>query len=83
MSTKENRDFRKIARDFKGRIERMKHTPIENLEAMFLELYNFGIEEYIRTEKKKDPKKKRKAIILDMYKLHDKLKKMSRKLYAK
>ncbi len=82
MSSEEDLKFRKNARDFKGRIERMKHTPIEVLESMFLELYNYGIKEFIRKEMERYPNKSRKEIIIDMYKMHDKLKGMNRKVYA-
>ena len=34
MRTEEDRKFRKIARDFKGRIEKMKNTPLEDLETL-------------------------------------------------
>ena len=83
MRTEEDRKFRKIARGFKGRIEMMKNTPLEDLETMFLELNNYGLQELIRIEKEKYPDKTRKEIILDMYKLHDKLKNLSRKVYGK
>ncbi|MBD3339627.1 MAG: hypothetical protein GF353_10990 [Candidatus Lokiarchaeota archaeon] len=83
MSSEENLKQRKIARDFKGRIEMMKHTSIEILESMFLELYNYGLEEFIKKEMERYPNKSRKEIILDMYKIHDKLKGMDRKGYAK
>ena len=83
MRTDKDRKFRKTARDFKGHVERMKNTPIQVLENMFLELYNFGLEEFIKVEKEKHPDKTRREIILDMYKLHDKLKNLSRKVHAK
>lgn len=60
-------------RNFKGRIELMKKTPLKDLESMFLELYELGLKEYIRVEKERFPGKSRKEIIIEMYKLHDKL----------
>ena len=66
-------NYRKIMRNFKGRIELMKKTPLENLEKIFLEIYDYGIKDYIRIEKKRYPKKSRKKIIIDMYKFHDKI----------
>lgn len=64
---------RKVSRDFKGRIELMKRTPIENLEKIFLELCELGLQEYLSTEKQRFPNKSRKEIIIKMYKIHDKL----------
>ena len=52
----------------------MNKTPLEKLEAIFLELYKLGIKDYIEIEKKKHPNKSRKEIIIDMYKFHDKMK---------
>jgi len=72
--------FRKQMRDFEGRIALMKKTPIEELEEMFLELYEYNLQEYIKQESKKNPGKKRKDIIIDMYKLHDRLKNLGRNL---
>jgi len=83
MRTNKDRNFRKTARDFKGRVERMKHTPIQVLETMFLELYNFGLGEFIKVERERHPEKTRREIILDMYNLHDRLKNLGRKIYAK
>jgi len=51
----------------------MKKTPLENLEKLFLEIYDYGIKDYVRIEKKRDPKKSRKEIIIDMYEFHDKI----------
>ena len=53
----------------------MKETPLESIESLFLEVYELGLQDYIRNEKKRFPNKTRKEIILDMYKLHDKLRK--------
>ncbi|HEY0090310.1 MAG TPA: hypothetical protein VGB37_15785 [Candidatus Lokiarchaeia archaeon] len=78
MRSEENRKFRKISRDFKGKLELMKRTPLEDLEEIFLEMYELGLKDYIRVEKKRYPNKTRKEIILDMYKLHDKIKNSSR-----
>ena len=60
-------------RNFKGRIEFMKKTPLENLEKLFLEIYDYGIKDYVRIEKERDSKKSRKEIIINMYKFHDKI----------
>jgi len=73
MTLDKNINYRKIVRNFKGRIELMKKTPLKDLESIFLELYEFGLKQYIRVEKERFPEKSRKEIIIDMYKLHDKL----------
>jgi len=75
MKTNNVENYRKLARDFKGRIKLMKETPLDNIESLFLEVYELGLQDYIRNEKKRFPNKTRKEIILDMYKLHDKLRK--------
>jgi hypothetical protein len=82
MRSKEDREYRKIVRNFKGRVDMMNRASIETLEAMFLELHEFGLNEYIKKEREKQPNKTRKEIIIDMYKLHDKLKNSSRRGYA-
>ncbi len=75
MSEKTEKNFRKIARNFKGRIELMRKTPLEKLESMFLEIYDLGMKDYIRIESERYPHKTRKEIILDMYEFHEKMKK--------
>lgn len=75
--------LRKKIRDFEGRIELMQKTPIEDLEEMFLELYEYNLQEYIKQEKEKNPKKSRKEIIIEMYKFHDIVKNSGRKLDVK
>ena len=77
MKTNNVENYRRLARDFKGRIKLMKETPLENIESLFLEVYELGLQDYIRNEKKRFLNKTRKEIILDMYKLHDKLRKRS------
>lgn len=68
------RELRKIARDFKGKIELMKRTPIEQIEANFLEMHELILQEYIKREQAKFPEKTRKQIIIKMYNQHDKMK---------
>ena len=65
--------LRKIARDFKTRIDFMKRTPLEVVESIFLEKYQLGLIDYLRVEKERFPDKSRKEIIIDMYKLHDRI----------
>ncbi len=74
MKLETNKKFRKIARDFVGRIELMKKTPIKKIEAIFLELYELGLQDYIQREKTRFPNITYKEIIINMYDLHDKLK---------
>ena len=79
MTEQKPKNFRKLARDFKGRVELMNKTPLKDLESMFLELYEFGVNEYIRTEKEQNPNKSRKEIIINMYKFHEKMMKRRKK----
>ncbi|MGV9202663.1 MAG: hypothetical protein ACOC44_01415 [Promethearchaeia archaeon] len=51
-----------------------EQTSQRKLEKMFVELYDFGVNSYLKTEKKRFPEKSTKEIIIDMYKLSDKLK---------
>jgi hypothetical protein len=73
MQDNSKRELRKLARDFKGKIELMKRTPIEKIEANFLELHEMSLREYIEREKARFPEKSRKEIIIGMHKRHDKL----------
>ncbi|MGQ4874156.1 MAG: hypothetical protein ACP6IY_08805 [Promethearchaeia archaeon] len=78
MFTGFNKEFRKIARNFKGRIELMKKIPLYKIEAIFLELYEKGLQEYIEAEMKRFPNKTRKEIIIERYRFHEKLRKRKR-----
>ncbi|HEA70863.1 hypothetical protein LCGC14_0555870 [marine sediment metagenome] len=73
MTSESNTNFRKIARDFKGRIELMKKTELQKIESLFLEIYELGLQDYIQKEKKRYPNKSHKEIIIDMYQFHDRL----------
>ncbi len=73
MTSESNTNFRKIARDFKGRIELMKKTELKKIESIFLEIYELGLQDYIQMEKKRYPNKSHKEIIIDIYQFHDKL----------
>ncbi len=75
MNKLEKDNYRKLMRDFKGRVELMKRIPLKELEKMFIELYEYGINDYIKTEKELHPNKTRKEIIISMYKLREKLNK--------
>jgi len=66
--------YRKLVRNFKGRVELTKKTPLKDLENMLIEIYDYGIKDYIRIEKKMHPNKSRKEILIEMYKLREKLK---------
>ncbi len=74
MRTDLDKKFRKISRDFKGKVELTNKTPIEYLEKMFVEMYDFNLQYYIDTERKLHPKKSRKEILIEMYKLKERLK---------
>ena len=73
MTSESNTNFRKITRDFKGRIELMKKTELKKIESIFLEIFELGLQDYIQKEKKRYPDKSHKEIIIDMYQFHDKL----------
>jgi len=82
MRSESQYKFRKNARDFKGRIEIMKKTDLEKIESLFLELYDLGLKDYLQKEKKRYPEKTQKQIIIDMYRLHDKLRRKRREINA-
>lgn len=65
--------IRKTIRDFKGRIELMNKTDLKKVESLFLELYELGLQDYIRIEREKYPEKSHKEIIIQMYQFHDNL----------
>ena len=75
MTSELNKNFRKIARDFKGRIELMKKIPAETSISLFFELCNFNLNNYIKTEKERYPNKLIKDIVIRMYKVNKKVKK--------
>lgn len=74
MKTKEEKEHRKFSRDFKGKVELTKKTPLSDLEEMFSEYYDESIELYLRIEKEKHPNTSEKEILIGMYKLSEKLK---------
>ncbi len=73
MVLEKDKKYRKNARDFKGRIEYMKNTPLEKLENLFLELYEINLQDYLRMEKIRNLNLSRKQLIVNMYEFHDKL----------
>ena len=73
MTSESNNNFRKITRDFKGRIELMKKTELKKIESIFLEIYELELQDYIQKEKERYPDKTHKEIIINMYQFHDKL----------
>ncbi len=73
MTSELNTNFRKVARDFKGRIELMNKIELVKLESIFLEIYELGLQDYIQKENNRYPEKSHKEIIIDMYEFHDKL----------
>ncbi|TKJ27973.1 MAG: hypothetical protein CEE42_00390 [Promethearchaeota archaeon Loki_b31] len=72
-------NYRKIVRNFKGRMEFMNKTPTIDAVKIFFEICDLGISSYIKTEKKRFPDKSIKEIILEMHKFHEKMKAMGRK----
>ncbi len=74
MTPDSNKNFRKIARNFKGRIELMNKIPVEASISLFFELCNFNLNNYIKVEKERYPNKSIKDIIINMYKINNKIK---------
>lgn len=74
-----NNNYRKIMRNFKGRIELMKKTPTEDAVKIFFEICDLGINNYIRIEKERFPNKSIKEIVLEMHNIHEKTKTIGRK----
>jgi tryptophanase len=72
MKSELNNNFRKIARDFKGRIELMKKIPLKTSTSLFFELCNFNLNNYIKIEKERYPDKTINDIIIKMYKIKNK-----------
>lgn len=73
MKSESNNNFRKITRDFKGRIELMKKTDLKKIESIFLELYELGLQDYLQREKEMYPDKIHKEIIINMYQFPDRI----------
>lgn len=73
MLKNEEKKYRRAHWGFKGRIKLMKETSLKELEEMFLEMHEMALQQYLDSEKKRFPDKTRKEIIVEMYKLHDKL----------
>jgi len=74
MTSDSNKNFRKKARDFKGRIELMKKIPVETSISLFFELCNLNLNNYIKIEKERYPNKSIKDIIINMHKVNKKIK---------
>jgi len=74
MSEGTEKNFRKISRNFKEKIELMKRTPTKKSVKIFFELCNFGIKNYIETEMKRFPNKELKEIIIEMNEFNEKMK---------
>ncbi len=74
MRTEKDKTYRKISRDFRGKVELMRKIPLKDLEQMFSEYYDECIENYLRCEKKKHPNMTDKEILIGMYELSEKLK---------
>lgn len=74
MKSEIDKKYRKTVRNFKARVDLMKRTPLIELEKMFVEIYDQGVQDYFRTEKSIHPNKSDKEIIREMYSLREKLK---------
>ena len=73
MKTNINKNYRKISRDFKGRIELMNKIPRDVSIKLFFEMCDFFLNRYIEVEKERFPKKDVRNILIDMYKNHEKI----------
>jgi len=71
--------YRKIVRNFKGRMEFMNKTPTEDAVKIFFEICDLGINNYIRIEKERFPNKSIKEIVLEMHQYYEKKKQIGRK----
>ena len=74
MTVDFHKNYRKLSRNFKSQVELANRTSIEILEKMLVELHDFYVQNYIKTENEKYPEKSRKEIIIEMYQLREKLK---------
>jgi len=79
MPETNDNNYRKIVRNFKGRMEFMNQTPPEDAVKIFFEICDLGINNYIRIEKERFPNKSIKEIVLEMHKFHEKKKTIGRK----
>ena len=52
MTTKDNRNYRKLSRDFKNKIKLIKRIPLEDNINLFFEICDLNLRNYIDTEKK-------------------------------
>lgn len=73
MRTDADRKYRKISRNFKGRIALMNKIPEEDSIKLFFELCDFCFHNYIRVERERYPNKSIKEIIINMNKSHEKV----------
>ena len=69
-----DKELRKKSRAFRNRIDLMNRIPTQESIQIFFELCNFNLNNYISIEKKRNPNKSTKDIIIKMYEMHKKLK---------
>ncbi|TFF93503.1 MAG: hypothetical protein EU544_05795 [Promethearchaeota archaeon] len=74
MTSYSTKYSRSIARDFLGKVEMAKNTPLKVLERMFNEIYDEAMKTYLRTEHEKYPHKSQKQILIKMYEISERLK---------
>ena len=72
MKSDSNKNYRKMVRNFKGRIELINKISQEDSLNLFFEMCDFFLNNYIKTEKERFPNKPIREILLDMYKNHEK-----------
>ncbi len=73
MKSDNDKNYRKIVRNFKGRVDLMKKTPQDVSIKIFFEMCDFFINNYIKIEKERFPDKSIREIIINMYKNREKI----------
>jgi hypothetical protein len=73
MTTDNNRNYRKLSRNFKNKIMLIKRIPLEDNINLFFEICDLNLRNYIDTEKKRFPEKSIKKIIIEMHQKRDNL----------
>ena len=72
MKSDSDKNYRKMVRNFNGRIDLMNRLPQEDSVNLFFEMCDFFINNYIKAEKERFPNKPIREILLDMYKYREK-----------
>ena len=68
MTTDNNKNYRKLSRNFKNKIKLIEKIPLEDNISLFFEICDLNLNNYIDTEQKRFPEKSIKEIIIEMHK---------------